>query len=82
MKWEKCVRCGSNRVIKKSSGGIGIILGILGYGLIEIAQTLGIEGGAHYVLGPVLIGLGILLFFFSGKLFCKDCHATWRPSSK
>lgn len=79
MKWEKCRRCGSNRVVSRSSGGTGIKLIVISFILFGILNTR--NPGNMLLLFPsiVLGGIGVALLLFTGRLVCKDCELQWVP---
>ncbi|MGD6778826.1 hypothetical protein ACQCT3_00785 [Sutcliffiella horikoshii] len=79
MKWEKCRRCGSNRVVKRSALGIGLFLIFISLMLYGIGSTLNDRITAMLLPTLGLAIIGILLSFFSGGLVCKDCELRWRP---
>jgi hypothetical protein len=78
MKWENCKRCGSNRVIQKRSIKLPIILVVLGIILRGSGSIAG--SGISLGFGLSLIIIGIVIYLFSGRLFCKDCEISWRSS--
>ncbi|NMH72790.1 hypothetical protein HF078_06880 [Bacillus sp. RO2] len=86
MKWEKCRRCGSNRVVSRSSGGTGIkliILSFILFGILNARNTesmvLSLQSMANSLPSIVVGGIGVVLLLFTGRLVCKDCELQWVP---
>ncbi|MGE8207820.1 hypothetical protein ACQKP0_25470 [Heyndrickxia sp. NPDC080065] len=77
--WDNCIRCGSNRVIRKRA--IFIPLFIIVFGM-SVASLGGVYKEFSYIfssIGIIFIAFGILILAKS-KLYCKDCELKWRPS--
>lgn len=78
MKWEKCKRCGSNRVVKRYSIGILIFL------IFVTMLIVGISNFQDSFLAMLLTFIvlwiiAILVRPYSRRLYCKDCELKWNP---
>ncbi|WP_139368245.1 DUF1385 domain-containing protein [Evansella clarkii] len=87
MKWEKCIRCGSNRVISRSPTGclgIGFFLALpffITANHIGEPTLLGNNDESNFLRGAIgILILAILVIYFGRQLYCKDCELRWKPS--
>lgn len=72
--WERCPRCGSNKVEARG----GCFFALLGIGLIGISIFLLIIPPVGIV--GIIAGLGVLLLspFAKNSLECQDCKNRWK----
>ena len=93
VRWEKCRRCQSNRVVHKGQVGCFIVGFILLVNMIIFSFLVDFFQ-SNYLLGLsivaqilIIIGLSILVSLFIAKaitrlnqhLFCSDCKYVWTP---
>ncbi|CAG9620867.1 hypothetical protein BACCIP111883_01638 [Sutcliffiella rhizosphaerae] len=78
MKWEKCKRCGSNRVVKRYSLKIAIFL-LFFFLLTLVISSFQDSFLAKLVPIVVLWIISILMRPYSRILYCKDCELKWNP---
>lgn len=86
MEWENCVRCGSNRVIKRQTILFPLLVVLAGIVYANLGLYLMVES---IIFGIMLSLFGVLCAYFgmkwmtkSKRLYCKDCEVTWKPEIK
>jgi hypothetical protein len=82
MKWEHCIRCGSNRVGERFFIGRGVRIILISF-LIGIITSVFHDSIVADIIGSIVIYLpiyGIVVIFKSKRLVCKDCEISWKPN--
>jgi len=86
MAWQKCKRCGSNRVISKSFGlgniiSVGVMISIIVFAWYVIKQMASplLNGLESFEKAALIIMIPAFAIMSMGSLYCKDCELTFKP---
>lgn len=94
MKWRRCPRCNSGRVVIRTNGCFGCVgYGVLIFGILDIIFML-IGGFKTNPIGMIFASIivALIVWFlvwaflslnknYGTTLICKDCELTFRPKN-